>query len=110
MAHPKMKKNLWFNGIDRAGLALALAVLVFFLAVWLLLVMAAGPAPTGRLTAHCLTWTLQAETRLVLPLWLAARAVYLAGAAFRAWQDHRLGTPAREAREASVEIGIGRLA
>ena len=61
--------------IDKAGLSLAGVVLVAFLLVWLMLIFAAGPAPTGRLTILCLRWMTKAIAEVVVPTWLIARGI-----------------------------------
>jgi len=61
--------------IDKAGLCLAAVVLVGFLLVWLMLILAAGTAPTGRLSTICLGWTTRALGEGVAPIWLIARVI-----------------------------------
>ena len=62
--------------IDKAGLSLAATVLLMFLVLWLLLILAAGSAPTGRLSMLCLQWTTKSVLEAVLPVWFIARGVH----------------------------------
>lgn len=62
--------------IDKAGLSLAAAVLVVFLVMWLLLILAAGSAPTGRLSMLCLEWMTKTVVEVVIPVWLIARGIH----------------------------------
>ena len=83
--------------IDRCGLVACALVFLFFLVVWLLLILAAGSAPTGRLTAVCVRWVLSAELVVVLPGWALARCGrFVAAFARRAVKQHmatvRLGS------------------
>jgi hypothetical protein len=71
----KIGRTIGFNWIDKAGLILAVAVLTLFLGGWLMLLLAAGSAPTERLTFLCLAWTIRAETWAVLPVWLGAKLI-----------------------------------
>jgi hypothetical protein len=65
-----------FIWIDKAGLSLAATVLVMFLVLWLLLILAAGSAPTGRLSLLCLQWTTKSVVEAVFPMWLIARGTH----------------------------------
>lgn len=65
-----------FNWIDKSCLALAISVLVLCSIFWIFLVLAAGSAPTGRLSAICLSWAAKAELLAVLPAWVAGRLAY----------------------------------
>ncbi len=62
--------------IDKASLCLAAVVLVGFVLVWLMLILAAGTAPTGRLSTICLGWTTKVLAEGVVPIWLIARGLY----------------------------------
>src|SRR5258708_2902073 len=62
--------------IDKAGLSLAAAVLVMFLLLWLLLILAAGSAPTARLSLFCLEWATKTVLEAVVPVWLIARGIH----------------------------------
>jgi hypothetical protein len=72
------RRNLRYslNWFDKAGLSLSAAVCLVFLIVWLLLILAAGSAPTGRLTLLCLQWATKTVLEGVLPVWVVARGLY----------------------------------
>jgi hypothetical protein len=61
--------------IDKAGLSLAAAVLLMFLMIWLLLIVAAGSAPTGRLSALCAEWMIKTVVEAIIPAWLILRGI-----------------------------------
>jgi len=65
-----------FIWIDKAGLGMVVAVMVMFLALWLLLLVAVGSAPTGRLSALCLQWAMKSLVEAVIPVWLIVRTVH----------------------------------
>ena len=65
-----------FTWIDKAGLGMIVAVMVMFLALWLLLLVAVGSAPTGRLSALCLLWATKSLVEVVIPVWLIIRTVH----------------------------------
>jgi hypothetical protein len=80
--------------IDKGGLSLAAAVLLVFLVLWLLLILAAGSAPTGRLSLLCLQWTTNTVLKAVFPVWLIARGIYaMAPHAAQAFASHRKTVP-----------------
>lgn len=71
------RTSRWYSlvWIDKAGLGLAAVVLAAFLIVWLMLILAAGSAPTGRLSTLCLEWMTKAISEVVVPIWLIARGI-----------------------------------
>ena len=73
--HVPVNKLYRFNWIDRTGLVMSVAVMAMFLGLWALLVLAAGSAPTGRLSALCLQWAMKALAEGIVPVWLIARAL-----------------------------------
>jgi hypothetical protein len=74
---PKSRDRRYsFIWIDKAGLSLAATVVVMFLALWLSLILAAGTAPTGRLSLLCLRWTTKSVLEAVFPVWFIARGVH----------------------------------
>jgi hypothetical protein len=68
----------WYSPIwiDKASLGVTVVVLAVFLVLWLLLVSAAGSAPTGRLSMFCLSWMARTEAELIIPTWLVVRCTY----------------------------------
>jgi len=65
-----------FTWIDKAGLGMTAAVIVMFLVLWLLLLVAVGSAPTGRLSAFCLQCAMKSLAEVVIPAWLIVRTVH----------------------------------
>lgn len=72
------RTSRWYNlvWIDKAGLSLAAVVSVGFLIVWLMLILAAGPAPTARLSTLCFEWMTKVIGEGVVPVWLIARGIH----------------------------------
>jgi hypothetical protein len=73
----KLNRTIGFNWVDKFGLGVAVAVLALFLAVWLILLLAAGTAPTDHLTSLCVDWTIRAEAWVAFPIWFCARLLNL---------------------------------
>ena len=71
-----MNKRYRFNWIDKTGLGLSFVVMAIFLVLWLLLLLAAGSAPTGRLSALCLQWAMKALVEGLVPIWLVVRTTH----------------------------------
>jgi len=65
-----------FIWIDKAGISMTVAVMVMFLTLWLMLRLAVGSAPTGRLSALCLLWATKSLVEVVIPVWLIVRTVH----------------------------------
>lgn len=62
-----------FDKLDKLCLAFASLILVLFAILWILLIIAAGTAPWGRLSVICFLWLTQAELLVALPVWLTAK-------------------------------------
>jgi hypothetical protein len=69
-------KRCRFTWIDKAGIGMTVAVMMMFLALWLLLLVAVGSAPIGRLSALCLLWAMKSLVEAVIPVWLIVRTVH----------------------------------
>jgi len=75
--------------LDKVGLSLAAAVLAIFLVVWLLFILAAGSAPTERLSMLCFEWMTKTLAEVVFPVWFIARVVHaIASRVARAFRPH----------------------
>jgi hypothetical protein len=73
---PTPAKRYRFTWIDKAGITMAVVVMVMFLALWSLLLVAVGSAPTERLSALCLLWAMKSLVEAVIPVWLIARITH----------------------------------